>query len=75
MGGTDRVAVGPQLEDLIAQYGGQLEVELLGGRLHLALEQSDERFALLGIGRAVERRLGGLGGLRVRDTSCESSAA
>src|SRR2546430_9738481 len=39
MGGADGVAVGPELEDLIAQHRGQLEIEIFGRGLHLALEQ------------------------------------
>src|ERR1700704_3525127 len=66
------VAVGPELEDLVAQDGGQLEIELFGGGLHLALEQFDERVALGGVGRTMECRLGGLGGLRVREARRES---
>src|SRR2546429_4089821 len=46
-----RVSFGPELEDLVAQQRRQLEVELLGGRLHLTLEQLDQRVALLGVGR------------------------
>src|SRR2546426_4316377 len=38
-----RVSFGPELEDLVAQQRRQLEVELLGGRLHLTLEQLDQR--------------------------------
>src|SRR5207302_5044398 len=45
MGGADGVAVGPKLEDLIAQHRGQLEVEIFGRGLHLALEQLDEGIA------------------------------
>src|SRR5207247_9235697 len=46
-----RVSFGPELEDLVAQQRRQLEVELLGGRLHLTLEQLDQRVALLRVGR------------------------
>src|SRR3989441_13277840 len=56
IGRADGIAVGPQLEDLIPQHGGELEVELFGGGLHLTLEQLDERIALCGVGGAMEGR-------------------
>src|SRR5207247_806283 len=49
---TTGVGLGPELEDLVAQQGGELEVELFGGGLHLALEQRNERIALLRVGGA-----------------------
>src|SRR6266550_6073953 len=72
MGGAFGIAVGPELEDLIPQHGGHLEVELFGGGLHLALEQLDERLALFGVGGAMDARLGGLDGLRVREARREA---
>src|SRR5437879_13896604 len=72
MGGADGVAVGPELEDLIAQHRGQLEIEIFGRGLHLALEQLDEGIALFGVRGPVEPGRGGLGGLRVRHARRES---
>src|ERR671930_1803138 len=63
---TDGVGLGTQLEDLVAQQGGELEVELFGGGLHLALEQGDERVALLRVRGARHATLGGTRGLGVR---------
>src|SRR5437763_7821502 len=72
MGGAYGIAVGPELEDLIPQHRGQLEVELFGGGLHLALEQPDEGLALFGIDGAVDARLRGLGGLGIREARREA---
>src|SRR3989475_13335328 len=47
---ADRVPLGLELENLIAQHRRQLEVELLGRRLHLLLEQTDEGLPLPRVG-------------------------
>src|SRR5690349_7908176 len=64
---TDRVPVGPELEDLVAQHRGELEIELLRGGLHLALEQPNESLSLLRIGGPVHPAVGRLGRLGVRE--------
>src|SRR2546428_8395198 len=58
---ADRVPLGLELENLIAQHRRQLEVELLRRRLHLLLEQADDGLPLLRVGGAVQR-----GGCRPR---------
>src|SRR3989441_5733716 len=58
---ADRVPLGLELENLIAQHRRQLEVEFLRRRLHLLLEQADERLPLLRVGGAMQR-----GGCRLR---------
>src|SRR6266571_5024651 len=45
--------IGFQLENLVAQHRRELEIELLRGRLHLLLEQPDERLPLFGVGRSL----------------------
>jgi len=35
---TAGVGFDPELEDLVAQQGGELEVELFGGALHLTFQ-------------------------------------
>src|SRR2546426_11946579 len=67
-----RVSFGPELEDLVAQQRRQLEVELLGGRLHLTLEQLDQRVALLGVGRPRRGLLLGSGRAGVGHASDEA---
>src|SRR6185503_14730100 len=54
-----------QLEDLVAEHGRELEIEIFGGGLHLLLQQPDERLTFLGVGRAAHPLLGGLCGARV----------
>src|SRR5690242_9346540 len=66
------VSFGAQIEDLVAQHGGELEVELLGGRLHLALEQLDQRLALLGVGGELGGRAGVLRRARVGEARGEA---
>src|SRR2546428_751778 len=61
---ADRVPLGLELENLIAHHRRELEVELLGRRLHLLLEQADEGLPLLRVGGAGEG-----GGLRPRSVS------
>src|SRR2546422_8149816 len=58
---ADRVPLGLELENLIAQHRRQLEVELLGRRLHLLLEQADEGLPLVRVGGTLQR-----GGRRFR---------
>src|SRR3989442_7025273 len=45
-----------ELQDLVAQQCGELEIELLGGSLHLLLQQPNQRLPLVGVGRAAEDR-------------------
>src|SRR2546430_13204549 len=52
--GGKRGASGLELEELVAQEGRQLEVELFGGRLHLLLQHANEGFALGVVGRPPE---------------------
>src|SRR5437879_12907293 len=47
MGGADGVAVGPELEELIAQHRGQLEIQSFGRGWHLAPGQLDDGDARL----------------------------
>src|SRR5437773_9491327 len=61
-----RISLGFELEQLVAQYGRELEVQLFGGGLHLLLEHADQRFPLPSVRGARQRRAGRLGGLRVR---------
>src|SRR6267142_6856346 len=44
--------IGLELQELIAQHRRQLEIELLGGGLHLLLQHADEGLALAGVGGA-----------------------
>src|SRR2546430_8281432 len=44
--------IGLELQELIAQHRRQLEIELLGGGLHLLLQHADEGLALAGVGAA-----------------------
>src|SRR6266478_8252359 len=46
--------IGLELQELIAQHRRELEIELLGGGLHLLLQHADEGVALAGIGRAAD---------------------
>src|SRR5438445_10461647 len=46
--------IGLELEELIAQHRRQLEIQLLGRRLHLLLEQPDERIALPRVSRTAD---------------------
>src|SRR5947209_203137 len=46
--------IGLELEELIAQHRRQLEIQLLGRRLHLLLEQPDEGVALPRVGRTAD---------------------
>jgi hypothetical protein len=43
---ADRVAFRPELEDLVPQHRGQLEIERLGRCLHLLLQEPDGAAAL-----------------------------
>src|SRR5467141_3190737 len=54
--------IGLELQELIAQHRRQLEIELLGGGLHLLLQHADEGLALAGIGGAAD-----LAGTRLRN--------
>src|SRR5438034_1144484 len=62
---ADRVSLGLELENLIAQHRRELEVELLGRRLHLLLEQADEGLPLVHVGGAMQRGGRRLGRLRI----------
>src|SRR5437879_9689688 len=54
--------IGLELQELIAQHRRQLEIELLGGGLHLLLQHADESLALAGVGGAAD-----LAGTRLPD--------
>src|SRR3989441_13237653 len=55
--------IGLELQELIAQHRRQLEIELLGGGLHLLLQHADQGVALARVGGAAE-----LSGPRLRNT-------
>src|SRR5690348_18510951 len=61
-----------KVEDLVAEQRGELEIELLGGRLHLRLEQPDQRFALLGVRGALGAVGGGTPHPRIREPGGEA---
>src|SRR3982074_1174804 len=46
--------IGLELQELIAQHGRELEIELLGGGLHLLLQHADKGLALSGVGGAAD---------------------
>src|SRR5260221_5745643 len=64
--------IGLQLEDLVSQHCRQLEIELLRGRLHLLLQQPDERVALLGVGGAPDAGVRALCGARLGDAGAQT---
>src|SRR3989454_1773980 len=63
--------IGLELQELIAQHGRQLEIELLGGGLHLLLQHPDEGLALAGVGGAPDLAGPRLPNPRVGDTGHE----
>src|SRR5258708_13062492 len=65
----------PEFEDLVAQHRRHFEIELLRRGLHLALEQLDQRFALLGIRRPDHALLVGLPGAGVGEARDEADVA
>src|SRR5690242_11528596 len=72
---ANRISFHPEFEDLIAQQRRHLEVELLGRRLHLALEQFDQGLALLGVGGPRHALLVRLAGAGVREAGDEADVA
>src|SRR5437763_16995229 len=67
-----RIPFGLELEELVAQHRGQLEVQLFGRGLHLRLEQPDERLPLARVRWAPQHGTHRLGRLGVRDTRGEA---
>src|SRR3989442_10840580 len=59
--------IGLELQELIAQHRRQLEIELLGGGLHLLLQHADQGVALAGVGGAADLAGPGLRNARVGD--------
>src|SRR5882724_5799213 len=67
--------IGLELQELIAQHRRELEIELLGGGLHLLLQHADEGLALAGIGGAADFAGPGLRDPRVGDAGDETDVA
>src|SRR2546427_6062625 len=63
--------IGLELQELIAQHRRQLEIELLGGGLHLLLQHADESLALAGVGGAARLARTTLPAPRARDPRAE----
>src|SRR6266568_2543979 len=72
---ANRISFRPQFEDLVAQHRRHFEIELLRRGLHLALEQLDQRLALLRIRRPNHALLVGFTGASVGETRDETDVA
>src|SRR6266446_4523699 len=67
--------IGLELQELIAQHRRQLEIELLGGGLHLLLQHVDEGLALGGVCGPPDRPCPRLRDPRVGDPGDETNIA
>src|SRR5258708_14681744 len=65
----------PEFEDLVAQHRRHFEIELLRRGLHLALEQFDQRLALLGVRRPNHALFVGFAGAGVGEARDETDVA